>query len=519
MDHTHELIEQLRKPDFYPHATEPSIRIVQTHISIIALTGTFAYKIKKPVNLGFLDFSSLEKRKYYCEEELRLNTIFAPDLYIDVLPLYRNGNTFSFSPDGPDSRPVEYVLKMHEFDSENVLLDVFNRGELTPAHIREIASKLAGLHAQARSDEAISEYGTPESIASMFRDEIERSAPFVGRTQTREWHDETKAYAESFLQRNASLFQRRVGEKKIRECHGDLHLNNICIYKGNIEFFDRIEFSDTFKNIDVMYDLAFLLMDLEYRGHPDFANILLNTYLELSGDYEGAILLPLYKSMRAHVRGSVISLLIDDPEIGAREKATARADAHAYFAHAWRYTRPRSVRLIAMSGLSGSGKSVVARELAQRTGAVVIRSDAIRKHLAGVALDEHGRDLYSPEMTRQTYEELIRLGIELGTAGLNVILDATFGKRIHRNQLIDRSREIGIPLTFLHCVAPEEVLRERLKNRTDDISDATHGLLDTQQKNAEPFSDDDRQYLTTLNTDAPIDYDELARRFGQVVKP
>jgi len=217
MDHTHELIEQLRKPDFYPHATEPSIRIVQTHISIIALTGTFAYKIKKPVNLGFLDFSSLEKRKHYCEEELRLNTAFAPDLYIDVLPLYRNGNTFSFSPDGPDAQPVEYILKMHEFDPENVLLDVFNRGGLTPAHVREIASKLAGLHAQARSDEAISEYGTPESIASMFRDEIKRSAPFVGRTQTREWHDETKAYAESFLQRNASLFQRRVDRKRIRD--------------------------------------------------------------------------------------------------------------------------------------------------------------------------------------------------------------------------------------------------------------------------------------------------------------
>jgi len=172
-----------------------------------------------------------------------------------------------------------------------------------------------------------------------------------------------------------------------------------------------------------------------------------------------------------------------------------------------------------MSGLSGSGKSLVARELAQRTDAVVIRSDAVRKQLAGVALDVHGKDLYSTDMTRKTYEALIRLGIELSTAGLNVILDATFGKRIHRSQLIDRAREIGIPITLLHCVAPEEVLRKRLKNRTDDISDATHALLDTQQKNAEPFTDDEQRCLTTLNTDSPIDYDELAKRFGQVVRP
>ena len=519
MDHTHELIEQLRKPEFYPHATKPPIRIVQTHISIIALTGTFAYKIKKPVDLGFLDFSSLEKRKHYCEEELRLNTIFAPDLYLEVLPVYRNEMAFSFSPDRPGAEPVEYALKMYEFDSENVLLEVFKRGELGPGHMREIATKLVNLHARAHSDESISEYGTPESIAYMFTEEIKRSIPYFHKTQEPEWHKETKAFAESFLGRNASLFQRRVAEKKIRECHGDLHLNNICIYKGNIEFFDRIEFNDRFINIDVMYDLAFLLMDLEFRGRFDLANILLNTYLERSGDYEGAILLPLYKSMRAHVRGGVISLLIDDPEIDAKGKATAQAEAHAYFAHTWEYTRPKTPSIIAMSGLSGSGKSLVARELAQRTGAVIIRSDAVRKHLAGVALDEHEADLYSSDMTRKTYEELIRLGIELGTADLTVILDATFGKSDLRGLLIDRARENDMPLSFLHCVASEEVLRKRLKKRTDDISDATHALLDTQPKNVEPFNDDERQYVTTLNTDSSVNYEELARRFGQVIKP
>lgn len=515
MDHLPPLIEAMLRPDFYPHPVREPVRLVQTHISYVLLTGEHVYKLKKPVNLGFLDFSSLEKRRFYCTEEVRLNSLNAPALYIGVLPIVERDGHFSFGADPDRDTVVEYAVHMREFADRDLLLNVFERGELNEDHIREIAQKLADAHAAAETNETIRAYGRAQCIAEIASENYEEIRPFIGTTETEEFFTDTHAFTDRFIAENPSLFADRIAAQKIRECHGDLHLKNICFYQGEIQFFDRIEFSDQLKNIDVIYDLAFLAMDLQYRSRGDLANVLINQYLEHTGDYEGAALLPLYLTMRACVRGKVSSMLSTDEHISSEKTAQAKEEAHNYFEHAWRYTRARKGSVIVMAGLSGSGKSTVARELAKRIDAIHIRSDVIRKHLKGVELDDHGQEIYAPETTRKTYERLAQLGQRIAAGGQNVILDATFGKRALRRRVIEESREAKRAVRILWCTAERAVLEERLRTRQGDVSDAGPDLLPQQEAEFEDFTDEEKMIVTRIDTERPIDFDALAQALQQ----
>lgn len=507
------LIEAMLEPSFYPHTVSGPVHVVQTHISYVVLTGDYAYKIKKPVDLGFLDFSSLDKRRHYCREELRLNKLFAPALYLEVVQIVSLNGGYRFAPPRAEDDAVEYALKMKQFDERQLLINVFERGELTEERIVEIATKLAALHRTSLTNESIAKYGRPESVAAMAGENYEHVRPFLGTTQDAEQFKETKAFTDMFIRENGAIFERRIAEGMIRECHGDLHLNNICIYNGRIEFFDRIEFTDLFKNIDVIYDLAFLMMDLQYRGRKDFANILLNTYLERTGDYEGALLLPLYLSMRAYVRGKVNSILQDDEHLDAEERKTAIEEAKAYFKHAWEYTRPRRGAVLCISGLSGSGKSTIARGLAQPLDAIYLRSDAVRKHLAGIPLDETDESLYTEDMTRRTYSELTRMGMRLADEGCTVILDAKFDRLKERKETIESAKERRLPLKFLLCSTDLKTMKQRLRDRTGDVSDATSDLVDQQATEFEAFSEAERALTIEVDTTHPPNYERLV---GQV---
>ncbi len=510
MTHLPPLIQAMLKPSFYTHAVSEPIHLVQTHISYVVLTGDYAYKIKKAVDLGFLDFSTLEKRRHFCSEELRLNKLFAPTLYIDLASIVETDAAYRFARPGEESNAVEYAIRMKQFDERQLLLNVFNRGELTEERVVEIATKLAELHAKSHTDESIAEFGRPESVAAMAEENYEHVRPFIGSTQTDSRFQETKAFTDAFIRENGAIFKRRMADGMIRECHGDLHLNNICVYEGRIEFFDRIEFNDLFKNIDVMYDLAFLMMDLQYRGRPDFANVLVNTYLERTGDYEGALLLPLYLSMRAYVRGKVNSILQADEHLDTGQRAAAVDEAKSYFKHAWEYTRPKPGKVICICGLSGSGKSTIARRLAQPLDALHLRSDAVRKHLAGIPLEETDESLYTEEMTRRTYSELARLGLRLADEGFSVILDAKYDRLEQRKEVIERAGERGVPLKFVLCKTDIATMKQRLRDRLGDVSDATSDLVDRQAADFEGFTDAERAMTIEVDTTEPVDYSRLA---------
>ncbi len=504
------LIGEMLKPAFYPHEVTVPIHLVQTHISYVFLTGPYAYKVKKPVNMGFLDFSTLEKRHHFCQRELELNRRFSPNLYLDVLPIYQSDAAYSFSPATDSATPVEFAVRMKQFREDDVFLEVFKRGEVSEQDMHDIGRDLAMLHKKANTNADIAAYGAPDAIWAMFEGNFEHVQDFVGATLTQDEFESLRTFTKEFIERHRSRFEHRVRERKIRECHGDLHLNNICRYQGHIQFFDRIEFNELFKNIDVIYDLSFLLMDLEFKGRADLANVLLNTYLEHTGDYEGTVLLPVYSCNRAIIRGEVRSMLAEDPHADETLRAGAAEEATAYFHHAAQYAVPTSGQILMMSGLSGSGKSTVARQLAKELNAIHIRSDAVRKQLSATGLKEHGAAIYTPEMTEKTYARLTTLGVELASEGFTVILDAKYDRVALRSAVVDAAAKQELPLQILSCEAPLDQLKQRLTERSGDISDAGPDLLDGQASEAESFSEKEIPFVVHIDTQAKIDIKTLA---------
>ncbi|MEM9484905.1 MAG: AAA family ATPase, partial [Cyanobacteria bacterium P01_F01_bin.116] len=436
------VIEQMMRPDFYPHPVN-KIEQIQTHTAYVLLTGDYAYKLKKPVNFGFLDYSSLAARKFYSEEELRLNRRTAKELYLAVVPIYRiRDGTLSLS--GP-GEIVEYALKMRQFPSDSLFSDLLKKGELTFELMGKLAHQVAKFHAGSVVNNKISSFGTVEKIRQAFDENYRQSRPYIGRGQTERHLTQTQAYTDQAFTQWQERFQTRVRHQKIRECHGDLHLHNIVYWQNRVFLFDCIEFNEAFRFVDTMYDIAFTVMDCDAHQRRDLGNAFLNAYLEETGDWDGVGVLPLYLSRQAYVRAKVASFLLDDPAIPSDQKPLLQAKAQAYYTLAWHYTQPRQGQIVLMSGLSGSGKSTVARQLARQTGAIHIRSDAVRKHLAGIPLHQKGDSaLYTSVMTQKTYDRLGQLGIELAKLGNTVILDAKYDRHIARQALLSQATKAMI---------------------------------------------------------------------------
>ena len=492
------LIEQMMQPEFYPHPVKEPIRLMQTHVSYVFLTGDYAYKVKKPVNFGFLDFSTLEARQHFCLEEIRMNQQNAPELYLEVLPVTQEGDGFELNGAG---QPAEYTLKMREFSQDDLFICLFEQGRLTKTYMEELGRIVAQFHAKAQTSDYIRSFGEVSQIRQAIDENYEQTEKYIGGPQTLQQFEETRQFTDAFFANEQELFNSRIQNNWIRECHGDLHLRNICLWHDKIQLFDRIEFNEPFRFVDVMYDIAFAVMDLEARGRKDLGNAFLNTYIEQTGDWEGLQVLPLYLSRQAYVRAKVTSFLLDDPAVPEDSKQEALVTAAQYYKLAWEYTRSQKGQLILMSGLSGSGKTTVARHLARHLGAIHLRSDAVRKHLAGIPLEQPGgADLYTPEMNQKTYDRLLELGIKLANRGFSVILDAKYDRQAFRQDAIAQAEHLQIPVRIIHCTAPEEVLRDRLLSRTNDVSDATADLLTQQVAATEPFTDTEQSFVTTLDT-------------------
>lgn len=505
------LIQQMMQPGFYPHPTQEPIELIQTHVSYVLLTGDYAYKLKKPVNFGFLDYSTLELRKHFCDEELRLNQRGAGELYLEVLPI--TGDELQYQLGGT-GQAGEYVLKMRAFPQESLFISMFEQGQVNESLMEELGRVVAEYHAHAQTNDYIRKFGEVAQVRQSIDENYQQTSKYIGGPQSKAQFEETKQYTDRFFEERSQLFNSRIENNWIRECHGDLHLRNICLWHDKILLFDCIEFNEPFRFVDVMYDVAFASMDLEARQRKDLANAFLNTYVEQTGDWEGLQLLPLYLSRQAYVRAKVNSFLLDDPGVPDAVKEEAKATAAAYYRQASEYTKPGIGQLILMSGLSGAGKSTVARQLARKEGAIHIRSDAVRKHLGKIPLQQRGGDeLYTAEMTQKTYDRLLSLGILLASQGFTVILDAKYDRSRLRGEAIAQAKSHQIPLQILHCTAPHEVLKQRLQQRTGDIADATADLLASQQAAAEPFSEAEQPYVKTFDTTQPIEA-QLEGRLG-----
>lgn len=497
------VIRQMLRPGFYPHPTSSRIILSQTHISYVLLTGPYAYKVKKPVNLGFLDFTTLERRRHFCEEELRLNCRGAPGLYVDVVAIAGTGEGVARL--GGEGPAVEYAVRMRQFPQEALLSSQLEAGLLGEADLEVLAGAVADYHAAAPRD-LTGRFGHPDDLRDAIRQDHDQSEQFVGRYQTRERLEETRTYAQRFFAERGPLIEERVRQGRVRECHGDLHLGNICRWEGRTLLFDCIEFNESYRWIDTMHDAAFAAMDLEARGRPDLANAYVNAYAEQTGDWEGLRVLPLYLCRYAYVRAKVSSLLADDPAADEPARKSAAEAAERYYALAASYARPRRGRLILMCGLSGSGKTTLARHLARRLGGIHIRSDAVRKHLAGVPLHSRaGETAYAPDMTGRTYGRLLELGLALAVDGEAVILDARFNRAASRGSAIAAAGSRGLPLQILYCTAPIEVLHERLRRRAvpGEVSDATPHLLAVQCAQFEPFKPAEKPFVHILDATRP----------------
>jgi uncharacterized protein len=493
-----ELIQHMLLPEFYPHPVTMPIELIQTHASVVLLTGDFAYKLKKPVNFGFLDYSTIANRKHFCEEEIRLNQRGAKELYLAVLPISQQGHKYQF---GHDGEVVDYAVKMLQFPQSALLSNLFESGQITSDDIVEMGQVVARFHAEAQTSEYISSFGTVAKIRQSIDNNYRQTEKYIGRSQTQPQYTETKAYTDRFLIENEQLFLDRIAGGFIRECHGDLHLRNICYWQHKILLFDCIEFNEPFRFVDTMYDVAFAVMDLEARGRKDLANRFLNAYAEQTGDWAGLQVLPLYLTRQAYVRAKVTSFLLDDPGISIKDRVAALAAATNYYRQAWEYTRTKQGRLIMISGLSGSGKSTLGQRIAESVGGIQIRSDAVRKHLGGIPLLAKGDDsLYTPEMTARTYQKVLLLGTKLAVQGFTVILDAKYDRQSLRTAVINLAQSEGIPLDIIHCTAPTSTLVDRLAQRTGDIADATVDLLASQQAAWEDFSPIEAQYVSTIDT-------------------
>jgi uncharacterized protein len=502
-------IQAMMRTDFYPHRTD-SVELRQTHISYVLLAGDYVYKIKKPVRFAFLDYSTLENRRYFCHEEIRLNRRLAPAVYLGVLAVVQKGERFVLS-EHPREREkgVEYAVKMRRLPEEHFLDRRIKEGKARKEDLDRIAVKLANFYATAATDQARL-YGSPEVIRRNLEENVKEVEPFIGETLTLEEYQRMRDYNDDFLAQHCDLLQRRVRDGRVREGHGDLRAEHICL-EDDLVIFDCIEFSEEFRTCDTASEIGFLSMDLDYLGSPLLAEHFVASFQDCTHDPELSQLLPLYKSYRACVRGKVESLKSREAEVPEAEREEAKSRARRYFHLAFRYTSaPYSPALLIVCGLVASGKSTIAQNLGDRTGYQILNSDVIRKQLAGIALtahptEEYGKGMYGDDFTSLTYDALLKETEDCLKSGKGVVVDATFKDRKHRRQFIDLSSRLQLPVLFVECHASEEKTLERLKirqQRPGEVSDATVAVYLRQRAEFMPLSDIPGSMRIIVNTEA-----------------
>jgi aminoglycoside phosphotransferase family enzyme/predicted kinase len=507
-----ELLAALSDPAAYPNQP-PSVEVRQTHISLVFLAGDRVFKVKKPVDFGFLDFRSPERRRHFCEEEVRLNRRLAPEVYRGVVPVTRDAAGRVRV--GDDGEAVEWAVEMERLPDDANLRDRLARGTAGRAEVEALAERVAAFHVAAEGGPHVAAFGRFEAVAANTRENFTVAAPLLGRVVSAPVYGRLRALTEAALTRLRPLIEARAARGVPRDAHGDLRLDHVYLFPDrppprDLAVIDCIEFGERFRCGDPVADMAFLVMDLRFAGRDDLARAFAEAYFLSSGDAEGRSLLPFYTAYRSAVRGKIAGLQLGEAEIPEGEKARAVARARAHWLLALRELEAPARRpcLVLTAGLPGTGKSTLARGLSAAAGFRVIRSDEVRKVLAGAAgavPAGYGEGFYSPEWTDRTYAECLHRAESLLFEGERVLVDANFRDEARRRSFLESAGRLGVPaVLFLFRADPAEV-RARLERRRGDASDADWSVY---QKAAEEWEEPGaatRTFVAELPPGAPAD--------------
>ncbi len=511
------ILKAFSNPGFYSHDVK-AVRKAETHTAWVFLTGERAYKVKKPVNFGFLDFSTLEKRKTFCEREVELNKELS-ELYIGVQPvrLDTNGNLRLGDDAAADDEVVEYAVVMKELPQEAMMSALLKQGSIKYDVINNLATEIAEFHRQAKTSTEITREGSLDSVRFNWEENFTQTEGVKDTTIPSADFDFIKDKVKGFIAAGEGTFRKREAGGMIKYCHGDLHSGNVFVHQDKIHIFDRIEFNLRFACSDTAADIAFMTMDLDFHGKRNLADFLLDRYLEETGDYQMLRFHDFFRCYRAYVRGKVIGFMLgQNPE--NPEEITRRAGAYFKLARLYASTLSSKPRLIVFYGLPGTGKSLMASRTRDWTNAVHVRSDVVRRVLAGASLDEHhyasfGKNLYSPEMSRKVYASLSDKVRTYLANGQSLILDATCAKRTDREELKKTAEESGAEAHFIRCDAPDEKVKGWIEQRktSDKQSDATWDIYTQMKDKFEPEDDFSHHVLQTGRSHDEMDTD--VRRF------
>ncbi len=509
-------IAALSNPAAYPVAVpgeaEP-VEVHQTHLSVVFLAGRFAYKIKKPVDLGFVDYRSIERRRFYCDEEVRLNRRLAPTIYRGVVPITRDGNSVRAEGDG---EVVDWAVKMDRLSPDDTLKARLDRGAAGEEEVIRVAQRIAAFHARADGGPGIARFGRFETVARNARENFEQAADHVGSTLSRSVFDRLERLNEASLAALRTVIEGRADRGGPRDGHGDLRLGHIYLFPerpppNDLAIIDCIEFADRFRCADPLADIAFLIMDLCHHDQRGLAALCSTAYLDAAGETpaEVASLLRFYTAYRAVVRAKVEGMELNEPEIPSDERTLAlvRSRAHWLLALGQLESPRRRPAMVLVGGLPGAGKSTLGRSLAEQGGLTLIRSDEVRKQLAGLidgaeATAPFEEGIYTSEWTDRTYAECLRRAEAVLFEGERVLIDASFGKETHRRCFLDAARRGNVPAVFLNCQAAPEVIHARLDGRRGDTSDADWSIhLQVAARWEEPTSKT-RKDVIIINTGA-----------------
>ncbi len=500
---------------FYPHQAD-AIQKEETHISMVFLTGSTVYKLKKPVQFGFLDFSTLALRKHYCDREVALNRRLSNKVYQKVVPITLEENRYCLNGSGT---VVEYAVQMKQLPSDKVMKRLLAAGGIETADFKRLIRKLVAFYQSAATGESIDKMGSVAAIENNCEENFLQTFEFRGEILDSNSYDAIRQATRDFLKKHSESFQRRIEQHHIRDGHGDLRSGHIYFVADQIQIIDCIEFNQRFRNVDVIADLAFLLMDMEYLGHVEAAQTLYSLYLSESKDRQSAGILSFYKCYRAMVRIKVNCLRLGQRDLTDKQRLTLTTQARRYLSLAERYAgifgRP-SIWIVC--GLIATGKSTVANALAQAIEATVCSSDRIRKKLAQSSGPvPFGEGIYTEDFTRLTYEKLFEIALQSVAEGDSVVLDATFGNPAYRKAMVSAARQRQIPLFWVECRCPESVIRRRLKARESERdldSDARIEHFESIRIRYQAPKELDPEFLIRIHTESELEdnlYAVLAR--------
>jgi aminoglycoside phosphotransferase family enzyme/predicted kinase len=514
------LIQGLLSPRAYPHPVTTPVRVAETHISWVLLTGPFAYKIKKPLKLSFLDYSTIALRRAFCEEEVRLNRRYAADLYLGVAAI--TGTQESPVIDGETDSTLEFAVRMRQFDASQELGALLESRQVSTSDLADLGRHVARFHALADCAGEKEAFGLPAKVHQVTLDNFTELGSALPVEMRKSALEPLREHVDEQFESLGDTMSERRRAGLIRECHGDLHCANVVRWKDELTPFDGIEFDPALRFIDVVSDLAFLTMDLSAHGRPDLRHAALQAWAETLGDFDGLRLLPYFECYRALVRAKVSALRAAQEAPGSAQHGAALATAEHYLCWAEAETNRFTPRLLLTCGVSGSGKTWVARQVAAQLPALHLRSDIERKRLAGLdpladSRSEPGAGIYTPSADAETYGRLYSAAESCLQAGENVIVDATFILEKRRKVLINIAKRLKVPFTILHCTAPRALLRERVASRAlagTDASEAGAAILERQLSHFDMFSETEQANVLEIDTSVDFDINQTLQDLG-----